>query len=97
MTTIERTVKSQPSILSKRPLAVRQFPLLLLLGGLVIAGLLVFTAVSQRTSLIGRTPLDQPPDVLVNRAQTIVASLGYTDAPGDTEPEPTTDQPGTNP
>jgi hypothetical protein len=49
-----------------------------------IAGLLVFTAVSQRTSLIGRTPLDQPPDVLVNRAQTIVASLGYTDAPGDT-------------
>jgi serine/threonine-protein kinase len=50
----------------------------------VIAGLLVFTAVSQRTSLIGRTPLADPPDVLVNRAENLVASLGYTDSPGDT-------------
>jgi predicted Ser/Thr protein kinase len=50
----------------------------------VIAGLLVFTAASQRTSLIGRTPLDDPPDVLINRAENLVASLGYTDSPGDT-------------
>jgi serine/threonine-protein kinase len=50
----------------------------------VIAGLLLFALASQRTSLIGRTPLDDPPAVLVNRAETLVVSLGYTDAPGDT-------------
>ena len=56
----------------------------LTLVGAVIAGLLVFAAASQRTSIIGRTPLEDPPAVLVNRAENLIASLGYTDAPGDT-------------
>lgn len=41
MATMEQTVRSQPAAPIKRPLAVRQFPLLLLLSALVIAGLLV--------------------------------------------------------
>jgi serine/threonine-protein kinase len=55
----------------------------LTLAVLVIAGLLAFAAASQRTSLTGRTPLDDPPAVLVNRAEQIVRSLGYTDPVGD--------------
>jgi serine/threonine-protein kinase len=54
------------------------------LSAFAIAGLLVFAAASQRTSLIGRTPLDDPPEVLVNRAEELIASLGYMEPVGDT-------------
>jgi tRNA A-37 threonylcarbamoyl transferase component Bud32 len=56
----------------------------LALVAFAIAGLLVFAAASQRTSLTGRAPLDDPPAVLVNRAEELVASLGYTERVGDT-------------
>src|SRR3954471_8253627 len=49
----------------------------------VIVSLLVIVAESQSTSLIGRSPLDKPPAVLVDRAQQIMRSLGYTDAIAD--------------
>jgi hypothetical protein len=49
-----------------------------------IVGLLVFAAASQRTSLTGRTPLDDPPAVLVNRAEEIASALGYKERVGDT-------------
>jgi predicted Ser/Thr protein kinase len=54
------------------------------LSALAIAGLIVFAAASQRTSLIGRTPLDDPPAVLVNRAEELITSLGYKEPVGDT-------------
>jgi serine/threonine-protein kinase len=50
----------------------------------VVVGMLAFAAASQRTSLTGRTPLDVAPPVLVDRAEQVVASVGYDDAPGDT-------------
>ena len=49
----------------------------------VIVGLFVIVAANQRTSLVGRSPLDKPPAVLVDRAQQIMRSLGYTDAIAD--------------
>ena len=49
----------------------------------MITGLLVFAYASQKTSLVGRTPLDDPPAVLVNRAEEIITSLGYTDPLGE--------------
>ena len=49
----------------------------------VIVGLFVIVAANQRTSLVGRSPLDKPPAVLVDRAQQIKRSLGYTDAIAD--------------
>lgn len=49
----------------------------------VIVGLFVILAESQSTSLVGRSPLDKPPAVLVDRAQEIMRSLGYTDAVAD--------------
>ena len=44
---------------------------------LTLVGLLVFSAWSSITSVTGRTPLDLPPAVLVDRAERIVESLGY--------------------
>jgi predicted Ser/Thr protein kinase len=49
----------------------------------IIVGLFVIVAESQSTSLVGRSPLDKPPAVLVDRAQQIMRSLGYTDAVAD--------------
>jgi serine/threonine-protein kinase len=49
----------------------------------VIVGLLTFAGMSQRTSEAGRVPLDDPPDVLVNRAEQLIKTLGYTDPVGD--------------
>ena len=54
------------------------------LASFVIVGLLVFAGVSQRTSEAGRVPLDDPPDVLINRAEQLIKTLGYTDPIGDT-------------
>jgi serine/threonine-protein kinase len=51
----------------------------------VVAGLLVFAGVAGRTSILGRVPLDKPPAVLIDRAEQIVASLGYADPPRDWE------------
>jgi len=50
----------------------------------VLGGLLVFAAVSARTSLVMRTPLDDPPAVLVDRAERIVEAAGYAAEAGDT-------------
>jgi len=50
----------------------------------VIVGLAVFAGVSQRTSPAGRTPLDDPPDVLINHAEQLINSFGYSDPVGDT-------------
>ena len=44
---------------------------------IAIAGMLVFAGLSARTSLVGRVPLPEPPEVLVDRAEAIVSSLGY--------------------
>src|SRR6185295_11363813 len=49
----------------------------------VVAGLLIFAAFAGRTSIIGRTPLDKAPAVLVDRVEQIITSLGYTEPPGD--------------
>ena len=54
------------------------------LAAFVIVGLLVFAGVSQRTSQPGRVPLVDPPDVLINRAEQLIKTLGYTDPIGDT-------------
>ena len=42
-----------------------------------VAGTLAFAVASSRTSLVGRTPLDDPPAVLVDRAEQVIARLGY--------------------
>jgi hypothetical protein len=49
----------------------------------VVAGVLTIAALSARTSIVGRTPWEKSPAVLIDRAEEIVASLGYTDAPVD--------------
>jgi serine/threonine-protein kinase len=49
----------------------------------VVTGLLIFAAFAGRTSIIGRTPLDKAPAVLVDRVEQIITSLGYTEPPGD--------------
>ena len=49
----------------------------------VVVGLLVFAGLSGRTSIIGRVPLDREPAVLADRADQILASLGYPERPAD--------------
>jgi serine/threonine-protein kinase len=49
----------------------------------VVVGLLLFAGLSSRTSVIGRVPLDKEPAVLIDRADQILASLGYPDPPAD--------------
>ena len=49
----------------------------------IVVGLFVILAEGQSTSLVGRSPLDKPPAVLVDRAQEIMRSLGYTDIAAD--------------
>jgi serine/threonine-protein kinase len=56
----------------------------LALVSFVVVGLLAFAGVSQYTSPVGRTPLDDPPDVLINRAEQVINSLGYAEPVGDT-------------
>jgi serine/threonine-protein kinase len=55
----------------------------LTLAGVALVGLLVFTAASDRTALSRLSPLDDPPAVLVSRAQQIVAAAGYAGDPAD--------------
>ncbi len=46
-------------------------------AAIAVAGVLVFAGLSARTSLPGRVPLPEPPEVLVDRAESIVAALGH--------------------
>jgi serine/threonine-protein kinase len=48
----------------------------------VAVGLLVFAGLSAHTSIVGRVPLDKGPDVLIDRAERMMASLGYSGEPG---------------
>jgi hypothetical protein len=50
---------------------------------LIIVGLLAAAALSDRTLLIARIPLDKSVDALEDRARDIVAKLGYTERPAD--------------
>jgi len=50
---------------------------------LVVIGLAILVAFSSRTTVAGRSPLDKPPAVLIDRAQQILASVGYTDPIAD--------------
>jgi hypothetical protein len=43
----------------------------------------ILAALSPRITIAGRVPLDKPPAVLADRAQQILASLGYTDPVAD--------------
>ena len=49
----------------------------------IVAGVLLISALSARISISGLVPLDKPPAVLADRAQQIIASLGYTDPVAD--------------
>jgi hypothetical protein len=49
----------------------------------VVAGLVVFGFWSARTSLVGLTPHDKPTDVLIDRAEQLMASFGSRGSPGD--------------
>jgi hypothetical protein len=46
---------------------------------LVVAGVILLAALSPQITIAGRVPLDKPPAVLEDRAQQVLASLGYTD------------------
>ena len=48
-----------------------------------VIGLVAFAALSPRSSIPGRVPLDLPPDVLADRAVQIVESLGHAGEAGD--------------
>jgi serine/threonine-protein kinase len=48
----------------------------------VVIGLLVFAGLSAQTSIVGRVPFDKGPDVLIDRAERMMASLGYPGEPG---------------
>jgi len=50
----------------------------------IIVGLLAAAALSDRTLLIARIPLDKSVDALEDRARDIVAKLGYPERPADT-------------
>jgi hypothetical protein len=47
--------------------------------GFVIAGLAAIAALAPRVTIAGRVPLEKAPAVLADRAQQIIASLGYTE------------------
>jgi hypothetical protein len=49
----------------------------------VVLGVIVIAALSSRLSIAGLVPLDKPPAVLADRAQQVIASLGYADRIGD--------------
>ena len=49
----------------------------------VVAALVIIAALSPRSTIAGRVPLDKPPAVLADRAQQILASIGYTDPVAD--------------
>jgi serine/threonine-protein kinase len=50
---------------------------------MVLAGLVLIVLMSARTQLVRLVPLDKPPEVLKDRALTIIEGLGYTGSPAD--------------
>ncbi|HTM02776.1 MAG TPA: serine/threonine-protein kinase [Vicinamibacterales bacterium] len=55
----------------------------LLMVAIALGGLLAFSTISSQVSIVGRTPLPKSPAVLADRAEQIVASLGYRDRAAD--------------
>ena len=51
--------------------------------GFVVLGMAASVVLAPPTSFTGFVPLDKPPAVLADRAQQILASVGYTEAAGD--------------
>ena len=49
----------------------------------VVIGVILTAALSPRITVAGLVPLDKPPAVLADRAQQVIASLGYTDPIAD--------------
>jgi serine/threonine-protein kinase len=49
----------------------------------IAAGLLTFALLSPHLSLVGRVPIDKPPAVMIDKANELVAALGYTEPIGD--------------
>ncbi|HEY7191740.1 MAG TPA: protein kinase [Vicinamibacterales bacterium] len=49
----------------------------------IAAGLLAFAILSPHLSIVGRVPIDKPPAVLIDKANDLVAALGYTEPIGD--------------
>ena len=49
----------------------------------IVVGLLVTIALAARTQVLRLVPLPKPPEVLADRARTIVHDLGYVDPPAD--------------
>jgi Protein kinase domain len=53
------------------------------LVGLVVAGLVLSAVLNDRTALLRRVPLPDPPEELARRARQLLAELGYPDRPAD--------------
>jgi serine/threonine protein kinase len=50
----------------------------------IIAGLAIYSAVNQKTNLLSKIPMDNPPEVLLAKAREISQRLGYTTTPVST-------------
>jgi len=53
--------------------------------GVLAASIMVYLWLSPKSSIAALVPLDRPPAVLADRAQQMLAELGYTDPPVDTD------------
>jgi serine/threonine-protein kinase len=53
------------------------------LMAVIVSGLLLIALAADDSQLFRRAPLDKPPSVLVDRAQTLLQSIGYTEPPHD--------------
>jgi len=51
--------------------------------GVVLAGVLVLAVLAPRVTVVGRVPNNKPPAVLADRAQQVLAALGYSDPVAD--------------
>ena len=49
----------------------------------IIAGLCIYAVLNRKLNLVERVNLNDSPDVMINKARTIFAQLGYADTPGD--------------
>jgi serine/threonine protein kinase len=52
--------------------------------GAILVGIVGVAIMNQRTNVLAKIPFDNPPEVLVKKAQEIVQKLGYTDRPAST-------------
>jgi hypothetical protein len=55
----------------------------LVLLAAIVAGLIAYAGIAAHASLVGRVPLEKPAAVLIDRADAIARSFGYTDPPVD--------------